>query len=65
MRIQEHGCRTGDGKVGAIAGDAPLPKSFRIDHPSDPENRYLVLYFSEAPQPQNFYNGIVTLDEAG
>jgi hypothetical protein len=40
-------------------------KSFRIDHPSDPENTYLVHYCSEAPQPQNFYNGIVTLDEAG
>ncbi len=40
-------------------------KPFRIDHPTDPENKYLLHYSSEAPEPQNFYNGIVMLDDRG
>jgi hypothetical protein len=40
-------------------------KPFRIDHPADPENKYLIHYASEAPEPQNFYNGVVTLDARG
>lgn len=32
-------------------------KSFRIDHPLDPENKYLLHYSSEAPEPMNFYSG--------
>lgn len=34
-------------------------KSFRIDHPLDPENKYLLHYSSESPTPQNFYVGNV------
>ncbi len=40
-------------------------KSFRIDHPSDPLNRYLLHYSSESPEPQNFYSGTVETDAAG
>lgn len=40
-------------------------KAFRIDDPRDPENRYLLHYSSESPQPQNFYNGIVKTDAHG
>lgn len=40
-------------------------KSFRIDHPQDPENKYIVHYSSESPFPQNFYNGNVTTDGNG
>ncbi|MFN8139419.1 MAG: hypothetical protein U0R49_06440 [Fimbriimonadales bacterium] len=40
-------------------------KSFRIDHPLDPENKYLLHYASESPFPQNFYNGNVTTDASG
>ena len=40
-------------------------KSFRIDHPMDPENKYLLHYSSESPFPQNFYNGIVETDAQG
>ena len=40
-------------------------KSFRIDHPFDPENRYLLHYSSESPFPQNFYNGNVVTDHQG
>ncbi len=40
-------------------------KSFRIDHPFDPENKYLLHYSSESPFPQNFYNGNVVTDANG
>lgn len=40
-------------------------KAFRIDHPFDPENRYLLHYSSESPFPQNFYNGNVVTDGNG
>jgi len=40
-------------------------KPFRIDHPFDPENKYLLHYSSESPFPQNFYNGNITTDADG
>ena len=40
-------------------------KSFRIDHPSDPENKYLLHYSAESPMPQNFYVGNVVTDAKG
>ena len=40
-------------------------KSFRIDHPADPENKYLLHYSSESPFPQNFYSGNVVTDSNG
>lgn len=40
-------------------------KSFRIDHPEDPEHRYLLHYAAESPEVINFYRGTVMLDERG
>lgn len=40
-------------------------KSFRIDHPFDPENKYLLHYAAESPFPQNFYVGNVVTDSKG
>jgi len=40
-------------------------KAFRIDHPLDPEKKYLLHYASESPYPQNFYNGTVVTDSHG
>jgi hypothetical protein len=40
-------------------------KSFRIDHPFDPLNKYLLHYSSESPEPQNFYNGVISTDARG
>src|ERR1051326_3632672 len=40
-------------------------KSFRIDHPADPENKYLMHYCSESPEVINFYRGTVMLDQSG
>lgn len=39
--------------------------SFRIDHPLDPENKYLSHSFVESPDMMNIYNGNVTLDSQG
>jgi hypothetical protein len=40
-------------------------KAFRIDHPDDPANKYLLHYAAESPEVINFYRGTVTLDGAG
>jgi hypothetical protein len=40
-------------------------KSFRIDHPDDPANKYLLHYAAESPEVINFYRGTVVLDGAG
>ncbi len=39
--------------------------SFKIDHPLDPENKYLYHSFVESPDMMNIYNGIVVTDENG
>ncbi len=40
-------------------------KAFRIDHPDDPTNKYLLHYSSESPEVINFYSGKVSLNDAG
>jgi hypothetical protein len=40
-------------------------KPFRIDHPADPEHKYLLHYATESPEVINFYRGTVTLDQRG
>ena len=40
-------------------------KSFCIDHPADPENKYLLHYSTESPEVINFYSGNVVLDDTG
>ncbi len=39
--------------------------SFKIDHPMDPENKYLSHSFVESPEMMNVYSGMVTLDQDG
>jgi len=39
--------------------------SFKIDHPLDPENKYLNHSFVESPDMMNVYNGNVVLDNNG
>ena len=39
--------------------------TFKIDHPLDPENKYLYHSFVESPDMMNIYNGNVTLDGRG
>jgi hypothetical protein len=40
-------------------------KSFRIDHPDDPQNKYLMHYCTEGPEPTNAYRGRAQLDDNG
>ena len=61
-----------DGWAGWFAGDThvngTLSKSggaFKIDHPLDPENKYLYHSFVESPDMMNVYNGNVLLDGDG
>jgi hypothetical protein len=39
--------------------------SFRIDHPLDPEGKYLSHSFVESPDMKNLYDGVVRLDANG
>src|SRR5262249_49947693 len=39
--------------------------SFKIDHPLDPENKYLYHSFVESPDMMNLYNGNAVLDANG
>jgi len=39
--------------------------SFKIDHPLDPQNKYLYHSFVESPDMMNIYNGRIELDERG
>jgi hypothetical protein len=39
--------------------------SFKIDHPLDPENKYLSHSFVESPDMMNVYNGNITTDKHG
>jgi hypothetical protein len=63
---------TSTGYAGYFAGNVyvsgTLSKgggSFKIDHPLDPENKYLYHSFVESPDMMNIYNGNVILDANG
>ena len=62
----------GTGDAGEFDGDVTvygnLSKgggSFKIDHPLDPENKYLYHSFVESPDMMNVYNGNIILDNNG
>lgn len=42
-----------------------LSGSFRIDHPQDPANKFLVHSFVESPEMKNVYDGVVVLASDG
>jgi len=50
----------------SIHGTLSKPSgSFKIDHPLDPENKYLYHSFVESPDMKNIYDGVVTTDANG
>lgn len=62
----------GTGLAGYFGGDIYVSGtiyesaiSLKIDHPLDPENKYLYHSFVESPDMMNVYNGNVILDENG
>ena len=58
--------RRGAGRfTGDVAISGTLSKgggSLKIDHPLDPENKYLYHSFVESPDMMNIYNGTITTD---
>ena len=42
-----------------------LAGAFKIDHPLDPENKFLSHSFVESPEMMNIYSGVITLDAEG
>lgn len=54
--------------TGNVAVSGTLSKgggSFKIDHPLDPENKYLLHSFVESPDMMNIYNGNIVTDRNG
>ena len=58
--------------AGYFAGNVTITGSiskgsgtFKIDHPLDPENKYLYHSFVESPDMMNIYNGNITTDASG
>jgi hypothetical protein len=64
--------RSGINWAGYFVGDVRVTGTlvkgcggFWIDHPLDPENRFLYHSFVESPDMKNVYDGVVTLDANG
>jgi hypothetical protein len=56
------------GQAGNLAVAGTLSKgagAFKIDHPVEPESKYLYHSFVESPDMMNIYNGNVVLDHSG
>jgi hypothetical protein len=53
------------GNVDIIGNLTKSSGSFKIDHPLDPENKYLSHSFVESPDMMNIYNGTITTDAQG
>ena len=61
-----------NGRAGSFVGDVDVQGTltktmgtFKIDHPLDPENKYLYHSFVESPDMMNIYNGNITTDPNG
>ena len=53
------------GRVNVTGTVAAGGKTFKIDHPFDPANKYLMHAAVESPDMKNIYDGIAVLDDAG
>jgi len=53
------------GNVTVVGTLSKSAGSFKIDHPDDPENKYLQHSFVESPDMMNIYNGNAILDQNG
>jgi hypothetical protein len=54
-----------EGNVDVVGTLSKSGGSFKIDHPTDPANKYLSHSFVESPDMKNIYDGIVTTDGKG
>ncbi|MFN8473797.1 MAG: hypothetical protein U0822_16525 [Anaerolineae bacterium] len=64
--------QSGTGLAGRFVGNVQVTGtlskgggSFKIDHPTDPANKYLYHSFVESPDMLDIYNGVVTTDAQG
>jgi len=53
------------GNLSVVGSISKGSGTFKIDHPLDPENKYLYHSFVESPDMMNVYNGNVILDARG
>jgi hypothetical protein len=53
------------GNVNITGSVSKAGGTFKIDHPLDPENKYLYHSFVESPDMMNIYNGNATTDASG
>jgi hypothetical protein len=53
------------GNVNISGNIAKSSGTFKIDHPQDPANKYLIHSFVESPDMMNVYNGNITTDANG
>lgn len=67
-----YGTNSGTGYAGYFSGNVHITGSiakgsgtFMIDHPLDPENKYLYHSFVESPDMMNIYNGNIVTDANG
>jgi hypothetical protein len=70
--VAVYGVNTAGGYAGAFLGPVDIlgtlsasAKNFKIDHPLDPENKYLNHSSVESPDMMNIYNGNITTDDIG
>ena len=54
-----------NGNVNVVGNLTKGSGSFKIDHPLDPQNKYLYHSFVESPDMKNIYDGVVTIDAGG
>jgi hypothetical protein len=54
-----------NGDLNVIGNLSKSGGSFKIDHPLDPENKFLYHSFVESPDMMNVYNGNITTNESG
>jgi hypothetical protein len=54
-----------DGDIDISGNLAKSSGTFKIDHPQDPANKYLIHSFVESPDMMNVYNGNITTDANG
>ncbi|MBU6324345.1 MAG: hypothetical protein KJS92_02560 [Bacteroidetes bacterium] len=60
-----NGRTTVNGSMSVLGALSKSSGTFKIDHPLDPENKYLYHSFVESPDMMNIYNGIAIADEHG
>ena len=53
------------GNLSVVGNLTKSSGSFKIDHPMDPENKYLSHSFVESPDMMNIYNGTIITDDRG